>query len=188
MLLRSFLLLSALTLCGCVGGERIALDAKSPPAPKDMPLKPAAIAVSDDREEVKNGGKKEWFLGEAPSGGKELSTRQLVPLHTQIRGDLAGELKSLGFDVVSENDVPKLTVSVREWYFDADTRKLRYRIEAKVLQHDDGPMLAQSMLKEDESIGGADDRATKQDLKRAYQAMIRSIVRDNATVLAALQR
>jgi len=180
--------MAALTLCGCVGGERIALDAKSPAPPQDLPLKPVALAVSDDRDEVKRFEKKEWFLGEAPSGDKDLSNRQLVPLHTQVRNDLADELKSLGFDVVSENDVPKVAVSLRDWYFDADTRKLRYRVEAKVLQNADGQTLAQSMLQEDEPIGGADEKAAKAELKRAYEAMIHRLVRENPTVLAALRR
>ena len=98
------------------------------------------------------------------------------------------ELKSLGFDVVSEDDVPKVTVSLRDWYFDADTRKLRYRIEARVLQSADGRMLAQSMLEEDEPIGGADPKAATAELKHAYQAMIHRVVRENPTVLAALRR
>ena len=188
MPLRTLLLAAVLSLCGCVGGERIALDAKSPPPSKDSPLKPAALAVSDDRDEVKRFEKKEWFLGDAPAGDRDLSNRQLVPLHSQMRGDLADELKSLGFDVVAENDVPKLTISVRDWYFDATTRKLRYRIEAKVLQSADGKMLAESMLQEDEPIGGADDKSTKADLNRAYGAMIHRLVRENPTVLAALRR
>jgi len=179
----------ALALCGCLGGERVKLDAKSPPAPKSASLQPVAISVSDDREEVKSGEQKEWHLGEAPGGhGKELSNHQLVPLHAQLRDDLSDELKSLGFDVVSENKVRRLEVSIREWRFDAATRVLRYRIEGEVRERDDGAVLAQSMLGDDVVIGGGNDKATKNELKSVYVTVVHRVVRENPTVLSALQR
>jgi hypothetical protein len=185
---RSLVLWLCLALCACVGGERVKLDAKSPAPPKSAPMKPVAISVSDDREEVKRGDKKEWYLGEAPSGDKELSNHQLVPLHAQLRDDLSDELKSLGFDVVSENKVRKLEVSIREWRYDADASVLRYRVEARVLERDDGAVLAQSMLGENVAIGETDEKKTKAALKAAYVAVVRKIIRENATILSALQR
>jgi hypothetical protein len=179
----------ALALGGCVGGERIRLDAKSPPAPKHSPERQVAVSVSDDREEVKRGDKKEWYLGEAPGNrGKDLSNHQLVPLHAQLRDDLRDELKSLGFDVALESTVRKVGVSIREWHFDARTRTLRYRVEVEVFERSDGARLVQSMLADQQAIGGATDDATKTELKRAYVGVVHSLVRDNAMVLEALRR
>ena len=174
-------------LCACIGGERVKLDAHSPSPQKGAPLRPIALAVSDERESVQHGGKDEWYLGEAAGPGeKDLSNHQLIPLAHQIRNDLVDELASLGYKDAIRDDVRKLKVGVREWHVDGDARQLRYRIELAVLERDDGPPAAMSTVQGDKALGGADDKALKAGLKRAYAEIVRSLVRENPAVLAAL--
>jgi uncharacterized lipoprotein YajG len=189
MPLRSFALIwVALALCGCFG-NRVWLSVKSPSPPKHAVLGPVAVSVSDDREEVVRGDKKSWYLGDSVDGrGRELSNHQLVPLNSQLRDDLSRELKSLGFNVVSDDKVRKLEVSIREWRYDDESRTQRYRIDVKVRDRDDGAVLAQSMLERNQAIGEIRESAAKTAIQLVYVDVVHGIVRDNPTVLAALQR
>jgi hypothetical protein len=178
----------ALTLCGCIGGERVKLDHQSPAPSTGAPLRPIGLSVSDEREVVKRFDKDEWYLGEAPgSDGKDLSNHQLIPLAHQIRNDLVDELASLGYDDVTDKNVRKLVLVVREWHLDAETRRMRYRIEVEVLEHHEGHKLAQTTVQGDKLIGGDDEKAMKSQVRAAYAAIVPTLVRDNPTVLAALR-
>ncbi len=178
----------ALALCGCIGGERVKLEHDSPQPSTAAALKPIALSVAEKREVVTSREKDEWYLGEAPGSDKDLSNSQLIPLAHQIRKDLVDELAALGYDVVSEKDVRKLTIEVREWHVDAQTRTLTYRLMLAVLEHDEGPELAQSTVQGVEPITAADEKSMKADVKQAYVHVVRKLVRDNPAVLAALAR
>jgi hypothetical protein len=179
----------ALALCGCLGGERVKLDYQPPPASSGAALQPIGLRVSDERQIVKRFDEEAWYLGEAPGAdGKDLSNHQLIPLAHQIRNDLVDELEALGYDDVDDKEVRKLSLYVREWHVDADTRKLRYRVEVDLLERDEGRKLAQSVVQGEKPIGGGDEKAMKREVKAAYAAVVRSLVRDNPTVMAALKR
>jgi hypothetical protein len=186
---RIFMLGMVAVLYGCIGGERVKLDAHSPSPQKDAAMRPIALAVSDERESVQHGGKEQWYLGEAAGPHeKDLSNHQLIPLAHQIRNDLVDELEAVGFEDAIRDDVRKLKVGVREWYVDGDARRLRYRIDLAVLERDDAAPAATSVVQGEKALGGADDKAMKAGLKRAYAEIVRSLVRENPTVLDALRR
>ena len=184
---RSVMLFLAFALCGCMGGQAMWLSLPAPKAAKHARYGPVAVAVSDDRIEILHGQKTTSYLGDAP-GDRGRDLLNPVPLRSQIDEDLTRELKSLGFQVAPSYDVPKLEVSIRDWWYDDEAGVQRYRLEVRVMDRTEGTLLARSTVQRNQVIGEYSESAVKKALSLIYVDVVHAVLRDNRQVLSALKR
>ena len=180
-------------LSGCVAGQSIKLSYTPDPAVNSPATEPVTLVVRDQREYVTNRDKDPWYLGHYRAGfGNtwDVANYGKAPLEDQFRSDLHRELQTLGFtgDAASQNT---LTISIREWNFDAATNgRLWYEIRVAVTDRS-GRVTAESTIKDQRIIRGSAMTGAKSAMEREvpeiYRDVIRALVRNNATVLAALR-
>jgi len=191
--------LAAVVASGCVAGQSLE-TAYEAPAPGPAPAATAAgagsvlIAVTDDRAFVKSGEKPPSYLGKYRAGfGNpwDVKTENEQPLADLLARDLAIDVAALGFRVASAAPADrKLTVSIRDWNFDGyQNGRLWYDLGVAVADAA-GAELATGQVRDEKEIKGTFMMGARggfeRDMPKIYQEVIRSAVRDNPEILAAL--
>ena len=191
---RILLLLVAVGLSDCVTAAKFKLNyvAEAEELP-GLGSTTFSVAVTDQRPYVTHGSKLPTYLGQYRDGWgipREVVNEKKVPLAEQMVGDLRRELQSLGL-VESSSPSKLMVVRIRDWNFDAgiDSR-FWYDVEVSV-ESASGQALATDRVKDQKIIKGSllagPIPAIKKELPVHYAELIRELVRDNPSILAALQ-
>ncbi|MDB5800327.1 MAG: hypothetical protein JWL63_1266 [Rhodocyclales bacterium] len=185
---------TALVLTGCAAGQQVNMDYK--PATKNLASNGASVktSVSDQRPEVKTGGKDPSFIGSYRGSFSlpfDVSNYQNKPLAEQIAQDLQQELKSLGFQNATGDQPQKLLeVKILSWSFDGMVNgDFSYELLVSVLDKS-GSKIYEKTLKGREEIEGSMFSGIKPGVEKNmpdfYNKVIRSIARNNKDALVAL--
>ncbi|GAA5164455.1 hypothetical protein [Viridibacterium curvum] len=194
MIIRIVMLLSAaLLLSGCMVGQQLSVNYV--PAASQLPANGVVVtvAVSDKRDFVLKGEKDAAYVGSYTAGlGNRWSVMNLdnVPLAAQIAKDLKQELVSLGYAEATAGQ-KELRVTIQEWVFAGyQNAEFEYALLVEVLDKG-GKKLFETTLKGRKDVPGTIMSGMKggmeRDMPGIYNAIIRSIARDNTAVLAALK-
>ncbi|MDB5887879.1 MAG: hypothetical protein JWM03_751 [Rhodocyclales bacterium] len=152
-------------------------------------------SVSDQRAEVKTGGKDPSFIGSYRGSFSipfDVSNYQSKPLADQISQDLQQELKSLGFQEGPRDQPQKLLeVKIMAWSFDGMVNgDFSYELQISIVDKA-GSKMYEKTLKGREDIEGSVFSGIKPGVEKNmpdfYNKVIRSIARNNKDVLLALQ-
>ena len=190
----SFLAMT-LGLTGCVAGQNIKLHYEPVTSNNFVSKQLVNIIVSDQREFVTSGNKSPWYIGHYRAGfGNtwDVVNYGKVPLADQMKKDIQSELLSLGFQSDPQNISSKtVSVFVKNWNFDAMANgELWYDITV-VVSDSKGAALASVNLSEKKYIDGSfwtgAKGAMQKEVPKIYSDLIRSMIRDNPVVLAALK-
>lgn len=184
-----------LSLTGCVAGQNIRLHYEPAASDNVVSKQTVNVVVSDQREFVTSGNKTPWYIGHYRAGfGNtwDVVNYGKVPLADQMKKDIQSELLSLGFHGNSQNIPSKtVSVSVKNWNFDAMANgELWYDITIVVIDSN-GAALASTNLSDKKYIDGnfwtGAKGAMENVVPKIYADLIKSMIRDNPVVLAALK-
>ena len=189
----SALLASATLLGGCVVGQSLPANYEAGPA---VAAKAVAVTatVHDERPYVKSGDKPPYFIGKYRAGfGNpwDVTTQDKQPLASLLQRDLAKELQALGYAVAVPGGAARtLDVAIRDWNFDAYINgKFWYVLDIRVFGRD-GQELVKTTVEEAQHIEGSfwtgAKGAFEEKMPELYAGAVRKLVRENATVSAAL--
>lgn len=182
-------------LSGCVAGQSIRMTY----VPLSQPVESLNIAVSvqvnDDRPFVVNGDKTSSYLGHYRAGlGNtwDVNTQNKEPLASMIQRDLGAELQSLGFTVGPQASAARMIkVSIVDWNFDTYINgKFWYDCRVMVLDGT-GRQLSGQQLRDTVVIEGniwvGAKYAFEREMPNVYRSILRKMVREAPTTLAALK-
>lgn len=183
-----------LFLSGCVAGQQIKFGDLAPGS-QEAPLGiTVLVKVDDNRDFVRSGNKTPAYIGHYRAGlGNpwDVNTYQKKALAEIFREDLERELRSLGFNLGTEQSEKKVQVIIKDWNFDTYMNgKIWYDIEVAVLAKD-GQQLAIDKIKETKIIEGSvwvgAKYAFEEEVPKIYADIISRLVRQNSKILTALK-
>lgn len=192
---RTALLLVSLALSGCVTPTKFKLSYVA--QPEVLPVlaaKTFSLEVIDERPFVTHEGKVPGFLGRIRSNygiPRDVINDKKVSLADQMKGDLRQELLSLGL-VESSSPSNHMKLRIRDWNFDTGVNsRIWYDVEVSV-RNAASQKLVTDRVKDEKvlvtaNVLGASPERFMKELPTIYAELIRELVRDNASILAALQ-
>jgi len=186
------IIVSIFSGCSTFSGIKLGYD----PEPHEKIISSHVIKsdVRDERSYVKNGSKKDSYLGHYRGGyGNvwDIHLKKKESLAKQFAIDILKELKACGFQTSPLSGDRALKVDIMEYNFDAyiDGR-FWYEIQVSVLDST-GTVLTSDTVKGEHIIKGSvltgPALSFEKELPEIYHGIIEKIVRDNNTVLKALK-
>ena len=189
-----FVVLVAFLLSGCVAGQHIKIGGVPEQQTKTSSGVVVELNVSDVRPFVTSGDKDPSYIGHYRAGfGNtwDVTTYQKQALADIMTKDLIAELRSLGYQVGSEQFDKKLIVKINDWNFDTYVNgKLWWDIDV-IVTNVSGKVLTRQSLKDTKVIQGSfwvgPKYAFEKSVPQYYLEVIKKIVRDSPDVMAALK-
>lgn len=185
-----------IVLSGCVAGQTLQLDytAEYPGTRKSGTV--VGVDVKDKRPFVVDGRKKPSYVGHYRAGfGNtwDVHTDDGEALATIIARDLSADLGTLGFKVANDLTATRIIgVTIVDWNFDSYINaKVWYECLVSV-RDQAGNALANTTIKDESRIEGSvmvgPKYAVEREMPKVYRSVIRKMVRENSSILQALER
>lgn len=186
----------SILLGGCVAGQTLKLDYTAEQPSMRTSGTVVNVDVKDKRPFVVDGSKKPSYVGHYRAGfGNtwDVHTDSGEALATIMARDLSADLGTLGFKVSSDLTATRTVgVTIVNWNFDSYINaKVWYECFVSV-RDQAGHVLAQTTLKDESRIEGSvmvgPKYAVEREMPKIYRSVIRKMVRENSSVLQALER
>jgi hypothetical protein len=196
MNLKLLTLACALALSGCASRQVIQFDYQ--PETKEMSRLASttfSLDVTDQRHYVTSGPKLPSYLGHSKDVIGAVHSYKNdggIALAEQVKNDLRRELQSLGLAEHTSAPAVLIIMRIYDWNFDAGVSgRFWYDVQLTVADAG-GQTVANIVVKDRKQIeGGFADYARhyiQQDIPEFYDEFIRKLVRENPSMLAALER
>lgn len=185
--------LVSLLMWGCAEKQKVDMGYVPTKKESAAEYQRANLAINDLRDFVVNGKKDPSYIGFYRSGfgvPYDVNTKDNTALSKLLEKSIESEMAALGF-VKDGANKKTLNISVTKWKFEAfQDAVFEYALDVRVLDAS-GKQIEKTRVENKISIEGdfwsGGKGGVQRDMPKIYQNIINNVLKDNKTILSALQ-